>query len=329
MTGQNNAPVLAIDIGGTKMMAAVITSEGRMLASDVCPTRADKGVSSIIERLFATIDELLGQDITEVSDPGGIGIACAGGIDTVMGMITQSPNLPGWHDVPLAEIVSERYKVDAYLINDASAAALGEHRFGAGKGINNLVMITLGTGIGGGIVINGELYLGAHGSAGEIGHMIIDVNGPPCACGSNGCLESFASGKALARSAINRIKQGEESSLSGMVEGRIDEITSEDVGAAAKDGDVLALDVFSRAAYYLGIGLVNLVNIFNPEMIVLGGGMVEQFDLLIEPARQIMSERAFKIAAQGVDIAAAQLGNDAGVYGAAAYAIDQIKRRPK
>jgi len=110
MTGQNNAPVLAIDIGGTKMMAAVITSEGRMLASDVCPTRADKGVSSIIERLFATIDELLGQDITEVSDPGGIGIACAGGIDTVMGMITQSPNLPGWHDVPLAEIVSCKHK---------------------------------------------------------------------------------------------------------------------------------------------------------------------------------------------------------------------------
>ena len=311
------------------MMAAVITTDGRMLASDVCPTRANEGVSSVIERLCKTIDELLSQDITEIYEPGGIGIACAGGIDTARGMITQSPNLPDWHDIPLVEIVKEKYNVDAYLINDASAAALGEHRFGAGKGISNLVMVTLGTGIGGGIIINGELYLGASGSAAEIGHMIIDVNGPACACGSNGCLESFASGKAVARNAINRIKQGEESSLPSIVDGKIEAITSEDVGAAAKDGDDLALDVFSRAAYYLGIGMVNLVNIFNPEMIILGGGMVEQFDLLVKSAREVMSERAFKIAAQAVEIKAAQLGNEAGVYGAAAYAIDQSKRRPE
>jgi len=327
MTEHEEAPVLAVDIGGTKMMAAVVSTEGRILVSDVCPTRADEGVSAVIDHLFALIDDLLGQDITEIHEFGGIGIACAGGVDTAHGLITQSPNLPDWHYVPLADMIRERYHADTYLVNDASAAALGEHRFGAGIGVSNLVMVTLGTGIGGGIVINNELYLGARGSAAEIGHMIIDINGPACACGSNGCLESFASGTAIARNAVNRIKLGEESSLVSMVDGKIEAITAEIVGEAARDEDTLALDVLSRAAYYLGVGLVNLVNIFNPGMIVLGGGMTGILEFLMEPARRVVDARAFKIAAQTVVITAAQLNNDAGVYGAAAYVFDRIERR--
>lgn len=327
MTDNERAPVLAIDIGGTKIMCAVVSEEGRIQVSDVGLTQADEGVSSVIDHLFQLIDELLVQDITEIRKLSGIGIACAGGVDTERGLITQSPNLPDWRDVPLAEIVGEKYQMDAYLVNDASAAALGEHRFGAGMGISNLVMLTLGTGIGGGIVINNELYLGTRGSAAELGHMIIDINGPACSCGSNGCLESFASGTAIARNAINRIKLGEKSSLIDMIEGKIDTITAENVGEAAQEGDDLAMDVFSRAAYYLGVGLVNLVNIFNPEMIILGGSIAQQLDLMREPARQVVDARAFKIAAESVRIVPAQLGNEAGVCGAAAYVFDRTRRR--
>jgi glucokinase len=329
MTEHGEAPVLAIDIGGTKMMAAVVSMEGRIRVSDVCPTQASEGVSAVVGRLLKLIDELLDQDITEIREYGGIGIACAGGVDTARGLITQSPNLPDWQNIPLARLVGEKYKTDAYLVNDASAAALGEHRFGAGVGASNLVMVTLGTGIGGGIVINKELYLGVRGSAAEIGHMIIDINGPACACGSNGCLESFASGTAIARNAINRIKLGEESALVDMVEGKIEAITAEMVGEAAREEDTLALDILSRAAYYLGIGLVNLVNIFNPEIIVLGGGMTGILEFLMEPARRVVDARAFTVAAESVELAEAQLGNDAGVYGAAAYVFDRLERRPE
>ena len=238
-----------------------------------------------------------------------------------------SPNLPGWRDVPLRDMVRERYGVDAFLVNDASAAALGEHRFGAGRGVSHLVLLTLGTGIGGGIIINGEMYGGACGSAGEIGHMVIDVNGPECACGNRGCLEALASGTAVARDAIRRIRQGEKSSLVEMVGGKIEDITAEKVGAAARNGDSLALDVLAQAANYLGVGMANLVNIFNPEMIVLGGGMAKLGDLLIDPARRVVAEKAFPISAQAVRIVTAQLGDEAGVYGAAVFAFEQRARR--
>jgi glucokinase len=327
MTNQSGAPVLAVDIGGTKIMTAVFSDDGRMLAKDVCPTLADEGLEAVIQRLFSAIDSLLSENDVVPSRLAGIGIAAAGIIDSGRGLITVSPNLPDWHDVPLKKIVAERYPVDTSLINDACGAALGEHRFGAGKGVHNLVLLTLGTGIGGGIVIDGELYEGASGSAGEIGHMIIDVNGPECGCGNRGCLEALASGVAIARDAVSRIKKGEKSSLVEMVRGEIESITAEQVGAAAQGGDSLALDVLSRAALYLGMGMVSLVNIFNPEMIILGGGMAELGALFVDPAKRVVAEEAFPVSAQAVNIVTAQLGNEAGVYGAAAYVLKQGTRR--
>ena len=326
-TGQQGLPVLAVDIGGTKIIAAVFSTDGQLLAKDVYPTLAGAGVSAVIERIFTAIDRLLSQNITEISQLDCIGIAVAGAIDSNRGLVTASPNLPGWLDVPLRYIVQDRYQVDAFLVNDASAAALGEHRFGVGRGVSNLILLTLGTGIGGGIVINGEMYCGVCGSAGEIGHMVIDVNGPECACGNRGCLEALASGTAVARDAIRRIGQGEKSSLVEMAEGEIESITAETVGTAARNGDSLALDVLSQAANYLGVGMVNLVNIFNPEMIVLGGGMANLGELFIDSAKQVVAERAFPISAQAVRIVTAQLGNEAGVYGAAAFALEQGIRR--
>jgi len=320
---KGNLPVLAIDLGGTKIIAAIVSHQGQVMAKEYHPTLAKEGPSSVINRICLAIDHLFEGRNIDLSQLRGISIAAAGAIDFDGGVVTSSPNLPGWHDVPLRDIVSSKYKVNTCLINDASAGALGEHEFGAGTGVNNLIFLTVGTGIGGGIIINGSLYLGPSGSAGEIGHTTIDVNGPRCSCGNIGCLETLASGTAIAVEAIRRIDRGERSILTEMVEGKIENITAELVGMAAQEGDSLALEVISQAATYLGVGMVNLVNIFNPEMIIVGGGVMQMADLLLEPARQVVKERAFSLAAQAVRIVPTQLGGEAAVLGAAVFAYGQ------
>jgi len=322
-TKEHDLPVLAIDVGGTKIIAAIIFDKSQVMAKEYYLTLADEGPQPVIERIFSAIDHLLGLRNIGSSQLTSISIAAAGAINLDKGLITSSPNLPGWHDVPLRDIVKEKYRVNTCLINDASAAALGEHRLGAGRGVSNLIYLTVSTGIGGGIIINGKLYFGQSGSAGEIGHMTIDVNGPRCNCGNTGCFEVLASGTAVAKEAIRRIRQGERSSLIEIVAGKIENITAEKVEVAARGGDSLALDIISRAAIYLGVGMVNLVNIFNPEMIIVGGGMAKMGDLLLNPARQVVKERAFQLSAQAVRIVPAQLGEDAGVLGAAIFAFEQ------
>jgi len=314
-------PVLAIDLGGTKIITAIISS--KVIAKEYQLTLAEEGPQSVIKRELSMIDHILSLRNLDPSQLDSISIAAAGAIDIEKGLVTLSPNLPGWRDIPLRDMVGEKYGINTFLINDASAAALGEHHFGAGKGVSNLIMLTVGTGIGGGIIINGKLYLGPSGSAGEIGHMTIDVNGPKCSCGNIGCLERLVSGTAVAEEAIRRLSQGEKSSLTEIVGGKIKSITAEKVSLAAQNGDSLALEVISKAATYLGIGLVNLVNIFNPEMIIIGGGLAKMGDLLLEPARRVVRERAFQLSARLVRIVPAQLGDDAAVLGAAIFARQQ------
>jgi glucokinase len=322
---RNIRSVLAVDIGGTKIFAALFSPAGKMLASVTRPTLADEGVNAVVDRLGSTISGLLNDHHLHVSQLAGIAIACAGGIDTGRGVVvTPSPNMPDWSDVPLADIVREKFSVNAFILNDASAAALGEHRYGVGRGLRNLVLFTLGTGIGGGIIIQDELYLGAVGGAGELGHMTVAADGPKCGCGNTGCLEMFASGRAVVRDAIARLRRGASSSLEKMVGGDIEKITAEQVGTAARRGDPLACDIISRAAYYLGIGLVNAVNIFNPEMVIIGGGMAGLGDMLLAPGRQMIAARAFSVSSGTVRVVTAQLGNEAGVYGAAAFVLDRV-----
>ncbi len=313
-------PVLAIDLGGTKIAAAVIDGS-QVVAREYVPTLAAEGPEAVISRIFTAADRLLGAGKLSVSKLDSVSIAAAGGVSND-GVITSSPNLPGWSNVPLRDIVRKRYGVDVFVVNDASAAALGEHRLGAGRGTKNLVYLTVSTGIGGGIIINGRLYLGAGGCAGEVGHMTVDINGAGCACGSYGCLEVLASGTAVAKEAIRRIGSGEKSTLAGMV-GKPEDITAEKVAEAARGGDGLAADVIRRAAAALGVGLVNVANIFNPEMIVIGGGMSKMGEMLLAPAREVVMSRAFKLCAQAVRIVPAQLGDDAGLLGAAVFAREQ------
>jgi glucokinase len=319
-------PVLAIDLGGTKMVAVIISDDGQVVAKEYSLTLAHEGPQSVTSRMFSSVDLLLDKSNVGLSQLDSIGIAAAGAIDFENGVVTSSPNLPGWCNVPLRDIVKRQYGVDVFLVNDASAAALGEHRMGAGRGVNNLIYLTVSTGIGGGIIINGGLYLGPCGCAGEIGHMTIDVDGPRCNCGNVGCLEMLASGTAVAREAMRRISYGEKSSLTRMVGGKLEGITAERVAMAAQGGDLLASDVIYRAATYLGVGMVNLVNIFNPEMIVVGGGMSKMGDLLLEPAKEVVMKRAFQLCAQVVRIVPAQLGDDSGVLGAAIFAREERRR---
>lgn len=316
-------PVLAIDLGGTKINAAIISNKGQIRAKEYRLTLASKGPEIVISRIFSAIDHLLNTENINIAQLDSISIAAAGAIDINRGLVTASPNLPDWRDIALRDILKEKYGINTILINDASAAALGEHYFGAGRGVNNLVLLTLGTGIGGGIIINGKLYSGVNGSAGEIGHMTIDINGIRDTCGNVGCLETLASGTAIAREAMRRIRQGEKTFLTEIVQGKVENITAEKVEIAARGGDSLAMEVISQAGTYLGVGLVNVVNIFNPEMIIIGGGVAKMADLLLNPARQIVRERAFQLAVGAVRVVPAQLGNDAGILGAAVFAFQQ------
>ena len=312
-------PVLAVDIGGTKILLALFSPDGILLARDRIPTLDEAGYETVIRRLTEAMRVFIQRQGLAADAISGIGVACAGGIDTGRGMVvTPSPNLPDWYDVPLAEMIGREFDVPVRIVNDASAAALGEHRYGAGRGVNDLVLLTLGTGIGGGIIIDGKLYLGACGAAAELGHMSI-ADAPPCGCGNTGCLEKLASGTAVEQDAVARLERGGASLLRELTGGDVRKITARMVGDAAARGDELAKSVIDRAAYYLGLGCVSLVNIFNPEMIVLGGGMSALGDLLVPTVRRLVDERAFGISARVVRITVAELGNEAGVYGAAAY----------
>jgi glucokinase len=313
-------PVLAIDLGGTKILIALVSAENEVIARQLQPTRAESGQAAVIALIKAGIDRILTVGGLETSQLEAIAVAAAGAISSRDGVVTNSPHLPDWLNVPLRRILVQRYTVDTFIINDASAAALGEYHLGVGRGVANLIYLTIGTGIGGGIITNGRLYLGSDGSAGELGHMTIDVSGQKDSCGNLGCLEMLASGSAIATEAKRRLKEGQNSLLAGVA---IDSITVEEVAAAAEDGDKLSQKVINQAAAYLGVGLVRIVNIFNPDMIVIGGGVAKMGDRLLQLVRQVVAERAFTLPAGTVRIEKTLLGDDAGVLGAALFARQQ------
>jgi glucokinase len=321
--GDVNLPVVTIDLGGSKIALGIVSRDYRILAREHLLTQAEEGADSVIKRIISAVRQITASANTALSHLYGVSIAAAGAIDSRRGIVTLSPNLPGWRDIPLGSIIEERLGIKTWLLNDANAAALGEHHFGAGRGVANLVYLTIGTGIGGAVIIDGKLYTGGCGSAGEIGHMTIDTNGPRCECGNIGCLEQLAAGKAIAREAKKRLGSGERSTLTEAVAGKLETVTAEDVAVAAKKGDSLAVDVINSAATYLGVGMVNLVNIFNPEAIIIGGGVASMGDLLLAPARRMVRERAFPESAAVVRIVTAELGGDAGLLGAAHFAFKQ------
>jgi len=317
-------PVVAVDIGGTKITSAVITREGKMISRIYRLTLAQEGPQKVIHRMVDAVKLSVRKAGLELSGLGGIGIAAGGITDIGKGLVSEAPNLPGWHNIPLRDRLADSLGKPVFLLNDASAAALGEHRMGAGRGLDNLIYITVSTGIGGGLIINGQLYNGADGCAAEIGHMIILVDGPACKCGKHGCFEALASGTAIARMARERLAAGGKSCLAELTRGKIEDVTAEMVAEAARRNDELALSVINEAARYLGIGLANLVNIINPQMIIIGGGVSKMGAMLFTPARKAMKEHAFKLPARTVRVVRPRLGMDAGLFGVAIYTQESL-----
>ena len=320
-------PVLAVDLGGTKILTAVVLPSGQVVSWNYCLTLAKEGPDAVIRRLLAAVNKTVAKAKLETLELVGVSIAAAGALDTKKGLVTDSPNLPHWHNVPLRDIFASELGIPVYLINDASAAALGEHRFGAGRGVDNLIYLTVSTGIGGGIITGGKLYSGTNGCAGELGHMTIDVHGPQCSCGNFGCLEVLASGTAMAKETVRRLRQGEASYITELADGNLENVTAKIVSLAARKGDLLAREIVAETANYLGIGMANLVNIFNPDLIVVGGGVSQMGGMLLKPVRKVVKDRAFRLPARTVRIVRARLGSHAGIIGAAAYVFEQQSER--
>jgi glucokinase len=319
MTGGRQS--IGLDVGGTKIAAARVADDGSILAHDRVPTPAEDA-----GRTLEAVVELARAVMTEEVE--AVGIGAAGLVESAAGVLVFSPNL-AWRSVHLVEHVGGALGVPVIADNDATVAAWGEYRFGAGRGHDHLLLVTVGTGIGGGIVADGRIFRGAHGFAAEIGHIIVEPGGPLCGCGNRGCWEQVASGHAIERAGREAAQRYPHSGIARLAEGVPERVSGPVVTRAAQDGDEIARAILAKVGRRLGEGIAGLVNVLDPEVVVVGGGAVGAGDLLLEPAR-----RAFTGAVEAsefrppVSILAAELGNDAGVVGAAALALEELAPEP-
>ncbi|MGE5508830.1 MAG: ROK family protein [Chitinophagales bacterium] len=311
---------IGLDLGGTKIAAGLMAADGTVLAECYRATPVAAGVAPVVDALVEAAREVVAQAGAPPEEIAGVGLGCPGPIDPEQGMVVFAPNL-FWKDVPVTSLLTARLPWPCRLVNDADAAALGEAVFGAGQGAEFLLYLTVSTGIGGGIILRRRIYSGAHGMAGEFGHVVVDPGGPACRCGRKGCLEALASGPATARRAKEALARGRTSVLSALAGGEPERVTARLVGEAAAQGDQLAQEVLAETARYLGLGVVNLVNIFDPEQVVIGGGLANLGEALLGPVREAVRESALPPAGERVQVARAALGRLSGVVGAAAYVL--------
>lgn len=322
MSARQPAAFGGIDLGGTKILSLVMTAEGGVLGRDRCPTEAQDGPDAVIGRMAISLRRAAAAASLPLKELGGVGVSAPGPCDLRRGLVTDPPNLPGWRDVPLPRILSEALGLPVLLENDATAAAYGEHRFGAGRPYRHLVFVTVSTGIGGGIIIDGSPYRGASGGAGEVGHTVIQEDGPPCGCGRKGCLEALASGTAIAREGTALLEGGRAPQLARLAAaGRV--VDAETVYEAAENGDSDARAVIERAGHYLGLGFANLINLFNPEAIVVGGGLSRMGGMFLGPACAAIRERALPQCLADVTVVLGELGDEAGALGVVALAAEE------
>lgn len=311
--------VLAVDLGGTKIYSALVGREGKIICEDIRPTMSDGGFSLVADRILASLNRVM----PEGEPPVGVGVAVPAYLDPKTERIIYSPNLK-WQNVDLKKKIEDALGLPVWLENDANLAALGEHRYGAGKSYKHMVYITVSTGVGGGLILEGKIYGGAFGGAGEFGHMIVDAQGPVCSCENRGCLEGLASGCAIKRDAQQLVKDGKGRymlSLAGSVEG----IDARVVGKAAFDGDDEARAVLARAGRYLGIAIASVANLLNPGAFIIGGGVacgVGKF--ILDPARDEAYKYTYPPYRRFLKIIPAALMAQSGILGAAAYAWDQL-----
>ncbi len=312
---------IAVDLGGTNIRAARYAPDAKLIARAKHPTQSDSTETTILDRVLATVEEVLPTDGDRVK---AISIGAPGPLDPFAGVILSAPNLPGWIDLPLKEIVQSRLHIPTELGNDANLAAMGEWKFGAGRGHSDVLYLTISTGIGAGVISSDHLIVGANGLATELGHVTVLPDGPMCGCGQRGHLEALASGPSIARAARERLQAGAKSDVLNYAGGDIEAVTAKHIGEAAHAGDGFAIELLSDAGTHIGHAIADFMHAFNPSIVILGGGVtINVGDLLLEPARRAMRERVISdIYYKDCAIVQAQLGDDVGLLGALALALE-------
>ena len=314
-------PVLALDIGGTKLAVAVVTADGRTHGTVVEPTYRDRGPDDIIARLFRMGHQAIAA--AGLGQPAATGISCGGPLDARTGVLLGPLHLPGWIDIPIVALAEAEFHCPAALANDASVAALAEFRYGAGTGLGTVVYLTISTGVGGGLVVDGRLYYGATSNGGELGHITVRPGGRRCSCGRLGCLEAYCSGNNIGR-------RGREAALAARATGvptllaECDPVTAADVTRAAAAGDTVARAVWDETTELLGQAITDLVNVVEPDAVILGGGVTRCGALLLDPVRAVVTATAMPPIRRTVSVQLAGLGDDVCVIGAGALALDLL-----
>jgi glucokinase len=313
---------VGVDLGGTLLKAAIVDIEsGEISGLQKIDTLARQGHDVVIGRMADLIDDLILQSGIPKSQIGGIGIGVPGIVDLAAGIVRFLPNLPGtWPDVPLGPRIEQSVGLPVCLLNDVRSMTLGEWTFGAGQGVDTMACFAIGTGVGGGLVINGKLHLGIGGTGGELGHQSIDYNGPRCGCGNRGCLEVYASGPAIVAMGIKAVIQGLTTIIGELVDYDLNRITPKVIYQAAIQGDEIAKEIYRLAGYYIGIAVSNTLATIGPRKVVIGGGVAQAGEMLLAPIRKTVLERVHIMPAEQVQIVQAELGPNAGLIGAALWA---------
>ena len=315
------------DLGGTNLRAAMVdVGTGAVLSQLSVPSLAREGHDAVMRRMAELIMQVMHVSGLKTEDVGGIGIGVPGVYDPDKGETLFLPNLPGtWPHVPLVATISRLTSLPTVILNDVRAITFGEWSFGAGKGVDTVAVLAVGTGIGGGLVINGQLHLGIGGSGGELGHMVIDFNGPRCGCGNTGCLEAFASGPAIAAMGMKAVAQGLTTSIGELCNYDMNRITPELIAKAALSGDEIAIDIYEKAGFYLGVAASSICAAVGPRRIIIGGGVAHAGKLLLDPLGRTMRKRVHVMPVDQVEVVTASLGDNSGVIGAACWAANSLR----
>ena len=310
------------DLGGTNIKAGLVDiSTGEVIKSRSTPTLAQEGDEAVMKRMAGLIELVIDDCDCNRKEIKGVGVSAPGLLDLDNGLVLFLTNLHGhWPNVPLQKTLSDYLNLPVSILNDVRAITLGEFTFGAGRGAKNMACFAIGTGIGGGVIVNGDLVLGIHGQAGELGHLTIDFNGPLCGCGNNGCLETFASAPAIANMGIKAVQQGQATLIGEMANFDLNRITPKLIADAALQGDEIACRIWGDAGHYIGTGIANILVTLAPNKVVISGGVAAAGDLLINPIRKTVKERVFLIPTEEVEIVLGELGNQAGILGMAQWA---------
>jgi glucokinase len=314
--------LVGVDLGGTFIKTALITLQGDIVKKVEIPSEKESGPERVINNICTSI-QLAVKEAGQIFDQvQGIGLGTPGPLNTQKGIVCNAVNIPGFINIPLRDVIQERFGIPAYLENDANAAGYGEYWKGAGRGSSLMVAYTLGTGVGGGIIIDGKLIRGANDSGGELGHMTIVPDGEMCSCGNRGCVEAYASATFLVKHTSAKLKKGCPSLLTKWLEeGKI--LTAKLIDEARRAGDAFSAEMLQGVGYYLGLGVANVVSALNPDVVVVGGGMMKAGEIILEPVRREVQKRTFREHYEHLRIVAAELGNDAGVIGAAGLALER------